>query len=152
MWVRPATLMTVTRAEARTAVTPVAEASEVLRARTLPVRGMWVVKITVADAPRASVGMLTQAVPFRKLSGAFLTAVRAARRIVVKIGTGVLTGAAGRFDRVRFDSLCEELYHATLDREVVVVSSGAVALGVERLGLATRPKDIVGKQAAAAPW
>ena len=69
---------------------------------------------------------------------------------MVKIGTGVLTGAASRFDRVRFDSLCEELYHATLDREVVVVSSGAVALGVERLGLATRPKDIIGKQAAAA--
>lgn len=76
--------------------------------------------------------------------------LRAARRIVVKIGTGVLTGPGGRFDRARFDSLCAELARAASQREVVVVSSGAVALGVERLGLATRPKDIRGKQAAAA--
>ena len=76
--------------------------------------------------------------------------LRSARRIVVKIGTGVLTQSGGRFDRERFDSLCEELCRAAQSREVVVVSSGAVALGVERLGLAKRPKDIRGKQAAAA--
>ena len=49
----------------------------------------------------------------------------------MKIGTGVLTQSGGRFDRERFDSLCEELCRAAQSREVVVVSSGAVALGVE---------------------
>ena len=76
--------------------------------------------------------------------------LRSARRVVVKIGTGVLTDSSGKFDRVRFDSLCDELHRASADREIVVVSSGAVALGVERLGLRARPKDIRGKQAAAA--
>ncbi|MFO0579334.1 MAG: glutamate 5-kinase [Polyangia bacterium] len=76
--------------------------------------------------------------------------LRSARRVLVKIGTGVLTTAGGRFDRPRFESLCEELGRAAQSRELVVVSSGAVALGVERLGLAARPKDIRGKQAAAA--
>jgi len=76
--------------------------------------------------------------------------LRGARRIVVKIGTGVLTGPGGTFDRARFESLCAELQRAASQREVVVVSSGAVALGVERLGLKARPKDICGKQAAAA--
>jgi len=76
--------------------------------------------------------------------------LRSARRVVVKIGTGVLTESGGKFDRTRFESLCDELSRAAKEREVVVVSSGAVALGVERLGLAARPKDIRGKQAAAA--
>ena len=76
--------------------------------------------------------------------------LRSARRIVVKIGTGVLTQSGGKFDRARFESLCDELHRAAQTREVVVVSSGAVALGVERLGLLARPKDIRGKQAAAA--
>ena len=62
----------------------------------------------------------------------------------------MLTEAGGRFDRTRFESLCAELARAAAGRELVLVSSGAVALGVERLGLKTRPKDIRGKQAAAA--
>lgn len=72
------------------------------------------------------------------------------RRVLVKIGTGVLTGPGGTFDRERFESLCRGLAHVALGRELVVVSSGAIALGVEKLGLKTRPKDIPGKQAAAA--
>jgi len=77
-------------------------------------------------------------------------AVQRARRIVVKIGTGVLTGPGGAFDRNRFETLCLELSRVAGRFQLVVVSSGAVALGVERLGLKTRPKDIPGKQAAAA--
>lgn len=73
-----------------------------------------------------------------------------ARRVVVKIGTAVLTDAAGRFDRAHFARLTEALTAAARGRELVVVTSGAIALGVERLGLAARPKDIPGKQAAAA--
>lgn len=72
------------------------------------------------------------------------------RRAVVKIGTGVLTSPDGGFDRDRFGSLCEELATLAMDRHLVVVSSGAIALGAERLGLRTRPRDIPSKQAAAA--
>ncbi|MHB8877729.1 MAG: glutamate 5-kinase [Myxococcaceae bacterium] len=77
-------------------------------------------------------------------------APRSARRVVVKIGTGALTNATGRFDRAHFEALASELVLAAEGRELVVVSSGAIALGVERLKLAKRPKDIPGKQACAA--
>ena len=77
-------------------------------------------------------------------------ALRAARRVVVKIGTNALTNATGRFNREHFDALGRDLLWAAQGRELVVVSSGAIALGVERLGLPARPKDIPGKQACAA--
>jgi glutamate 5-kinase len=73
-----------------------------------------------------------------------------ARRVVVKIGTGALTNATGRFNREHFLALAADLQWAAESRELVVVSSGAIALGVERLGLQARPKDIPGKQACAA--
>ncbi len=72
------------------------------------------------------------------------------RRLVVKIGTGVLTDSKGRFDAVHFSRLTADLADVARATQLVVVSSGAVALGVERLELKTRPKDIPGKQAAAA--
>ena len=77
-------------------------------------------------------------------------AVSKSKRIVIKIGTAVLTDASGHFDRPHFAKLCAELTSAARNHELVVVTSGAIALGVERLGLASRPKDIPGKQAAAA--
>ncbi len=77
-------------------------------------------------------------------------ALRAARRVVVKIGTNALTNATGRFNREHFDALGRDLLWAAQGRELVVVSSGAIALGVERLGLPSRPRDIPGKQACAA--
>jgi glutamate 5-kinase len=79
-----------------------------------------------------------------------------AKRIVVKIGTGTLTDRTGRFDRENCARLAAELA-ATAEgargRRVVLVSSGAVALGAERLGLVktrAKPWDIPTKQAAAA--
>src|SRR5216684_219069 len=77
------------------------------------------------------------------------------RRPVIKIGSAVLAGAAGRagapsLDRKKFSALCDDLAHVAQGRTPVVVSSGAVALGVERLGLATRPREMALKQAAAA--
>jgi glutamate 5-kinase len=76
-----------------------------------------------------------------------------AKRIVVKIGTGTLTDAEGRFDRDNCARLGAELAELARGRRVVLVSSGAVALGAERLGLVRqrgRPWDIPTKQAAAA--
>lgn len=84
------------------------------------------------------------------MTSARTTAIERARRVVVKIGTGVLTASGGGFDRARFDELCGELARAAGSRQLVVVSSGAIALGVERLGLKSRPKEIPLKQAAAA--
>jgi glutamate 5-kinase len=72
------------------------------------------------------------------------------KRLVVKIGTGALTASTGRFSQPHFDRLADDLLYAAEGRELVVVSSGAIALGVERLGLDKRPKDIPSKQACAA--
>ncbi|MCY1044095.1 glutamate 5-kinase [Corallococcus sp. bb12-1] len=77
-------------------------------------------------------------------------ALRGARRVVVKIGTNALTSATGRFNRAHFEALGQDLLWAAQGRELVVVSSGAIALGMERLGLPSRPRDIPGKQACAA--
>jgi glutamate 5-kinase len=75
-----------------------------------------------------------------------------AKRIVVKVGTGTLTDASGRFDRQNCARLAAELAQAAQRRKVVLVSSGAVALGAERLGLfrGGKPWDIPTKQACAA--
>ncbi len=76
-----------------------------------------------------------------------------AKRIVVKVGTGTLTDGEGRFDRENCARLGAELAELSRGRRVVLVSSGAVALGAERLGLARqrgKPWDIPTKQAAAA--
>jgi glutamate 5-kinase len=76
-----------------------------------------------------------------------------ARRLVVKVGTGTLTDRQGRFDRDNCARLGAELAELARGRGLVLVSSGAVALGAERLGLVRqrgKPWDIPTKQAAAA--
>jgi glutamate 5-kinase len=81
------------------------------------------------------------------------SALSRVRRLVVKVGTGTLTDALGRFDRANCERLAADLAEVARGRRVVLVSSGAVALGAERLGLARqkgRPWDIPTKQAAAA--
>jgi glutamate 5-kinase len=73
------------------------------------------------------------------------------RRIVVKLGTGVLTSSAGELNGQRIGAICAQI--AGLRRrgtEVVVVTSGAIGLGMGRLGLAQRPKEVTKKQACAA--
>jgi glutamate 5-kinase len=77
-------------------------------------------------------------------------ALAAAKRVVVKVGTNALTQATGKFHRPHIERLAAELLDAARTREILIVSSGAIALGVERLGLSTRPRDIVAKQACAA--
>lgn len=73
------------------------------------------------------------------------------RRIVVKLGTGVLTSGIGQLDTARIQSVCAQV--AALRQagtEVILVSSGAVGLGMGRLGLKRRPADLTKKQACAA--
>ena len=77
-----------------------------------------------------------------------------ARRVVVKVGSSSLTmpgqrGATG-LDRTRIDSLVDALVGVVKDgREVVLVSSGAIAAGLEPLRLRRRPRDLATQQAAA---
>jgi glutamate 5-kinase len=73
------------------------------------------------------------------------------RRVVVKIGTSLLAPPDGGVHARRFSELAQDVC-CLLDsgREVVMVSSGAVGLGVRRLGLEGRPRAIPEKQAAAA--
>lgn len=77
-------------------------------------------------------------------------AIRAPRRLVVKVGSSSLTGQRGRLDDEQVRALAGEL--AAVRRrgiEVVLVSSGAIAAGLDPLAMAKRPADIPSLQAAA---
>ncbi|MFI1416448.1 glutamate 5-kinase [Streptomyces sp. NPDC020731] len=78
-------------------------------------------------------------------------AVGEARRIVVKVGSSSLTTAAGGLDADRVDALVDVLARTRSggEREVVLVSSGAIAAGLAPLGLRRRPRDLARQQAAA---
>ena len=72
-------------------------------------------------------------------------------RLVVKVGSGLITARHAGLDAGRINALADELAAVMgQDREVVLVSSGAVVAGMARLGLRERPRSIPEKQAAAA--
>ncbi len=74
----------------------------------------------------------------------------AAARVVVKIGSSSLTTTAGGLDPQRLDRMVDELAAARNGgREIVLVSSGAIASGLSPLGLRHRPRDLATQQAAA---
>lgn len=75
----------------------------------------------------------------------------AATTMVVKVGTRTLTRPDGSLDEGRIEALTMQLHLLMLGgRKVVLVSSGAVASGMGRLGLTERPKDLPKLQAVAA--
>jgi len=74
------------------------------------------------------------------------TAIGRARRAVIKIGSRTLASDPGVYDRIA-TAICAQ---QKLKRQVVVVSSGAIALGITSLGWKTRPKEMAKLQAAAA--
>ena len=74
-----------------------------------------------------------------------------AKRIVVKVGSSLVTNEGRGLDAEAISQWCEQLAVLVKDgREVIMVSSGAIAEGMKRLGWATRPKAIHELQAAAA--
>ncbi|WKB54731.1 glutamate 5-kinase [Eleftheria terrae] len=74
-----------------------------------------------------------------------------ARRIVVKVGSSLVTNEGRGVDAVAIGHWCRQLAAlAGQGREVVMVSSGAIAEGMKRLGWAARPKELHELQAAAA--
>jgi glutamate 5-kinase len=73
------------------------------------------------------------------------------KRLVVKVGSGLISAPGRGLLPDRIGALADELAALAKDgREVVVVSSGAIASGMARLGLTQRPRSIPEKQAAAA--
>lgn len=72
-------------------------------------------------------------------------------RIVVKVGTSTLTHPSGRMNIRRIEKLCRVISDLKNEgHEMILVSSGAIGMGVGKLSLKERPEDIPTKQACAA--
>ena len=79
------------------------------------------------------------------------TVLRDARRIVVKVGSSLVTNEGRGLDEQAIGEWCRQLSALVRDgREVIMVSSGAIAEGMKRLGWTTRPQELHELQAAAA--
>jgi glutamate 5-kinase len=78
-------------------------------------------------------------------------ALKSARRIVVKVGSSLVTNEGRGVDEQAVDNWCRQMaVLAREGREVVMVSSGAIAEGMKRLGWTKRPRELHELQAAAA--
>ena len=72
-------------------------------------------------------------------------------RIVVKVGTSTLAHPTGRLNIQRMERFCKVLSDLkNMGHEIILVSSGAIAMGFGKLNLSERPKDTPTKQASAA--
>jgi glutamate 5-kinase len=76
--------------------------------------------------------------------------LKGVRRVVIKVGSGVLTGKDGLNPRVISDLTNDICALRRKGTEVILVSSGAIASGLKKIGLAKRPDSISEKQAVAA--
>ncbi|MBI3630106.1 MAG: glutamate 5-kinase [Candidatus Rokubacteria bacterium] len=77
--------------------------------------------------------------------------LKGVRRVVVKVGSGLITARDAGLDAARIAALADDLSGVMArGKEVVLVSSGAIVAGMARLGLRERPRSIPEKQAAAA--
>ncbi len=80
-----------------------------------------------------------------------MTALLNAKRVVVKVGTSTLTHSTGLLNIRRVEQLVKILSDLkNAGKDIILVSSGAVGVGVGELGLKEKPKDIPTKQACAA--
>ena len=72
-------------------------------------------------------------------------------KIVIKIGSSTLTHATGRVNIRRMEELCRVISDLkNAGHEIILVSSGAIAMGIGKLNMSARPSDVQTKQAAAA--
>jgi len=79
------------------------------------------------------------------------TLLRDARRIVVKVGSSLVTNEGRGLDEAAIGEWCRQMALLSAQgKEVVMVSSGAIAEGMKRLGWTTRPSEVPALQAAAA--
>ncbi|WP_231447254.1 glutamate 5-kinase [Brevibacterium zhoupengii] len=78
------------------------------------------------------------------------TDIATARRIVIKVGSSSLTTLDGGLDEAKLIALTDVIgAHRAAGHEVILVSSGAIAAGLEPMGLYKRPRDLATQQAAA---
>ena len=93
----------------------------------------------------------TVVMPSSRTPGRAEPAVRAARRIVVKVGSSLVTDEGRGLDAAAISQWGEQIARLRgMGKDVVMVSSGAIAEGMKRLGWAKRPKEMHEQQAAAA--
>lgn len=77
--------------------------------------------------------------------------IRDANRIVIKIGTATIAHPTGQLNIHRMEQFVKVLSDLkNSGKEIIIVSSGAIGMGVGKLGLSGRPADMAGKQACAA--
>lgn len=80
-----------------------------------------------------------------------MSVITQAKRVVVKVGTSTLTYENGKLNLKRIERLCKVLSDLqNSGREIVLVTSGAIGVGVGKLGLSGRPQETEKKQAVAA--
>ena len=80
-----------------------------------------------------------------------MSAVTQAKRIVIKVGTSTLTYENGRMNLRRMETLCKVISDLQNGgREIILVTSGAMGVGVGKLGLPSRPEETEKRQAIAA--
>lgn len=80
-----------------------------------------------------------------------MSSVTKARRVVVKVGTSTLTYENGRLNLRAVESLCKVLTDLqNSGKQIILVSSGAIGVGIGKLGLTTRPTETHRRQAVAA--
>jgi glutamate 5-kinase len=80
-----------------------------------------------------------------------MSAITQAKRVVVKVGTSTLTYENGKMNLRRIEQLCRVLADLqNSGREIILVTSGAIGVGVGKLGLSSRPKETAARQAVAA--
>jgi glutamate 5-kinase len=73
------------------------------------------------------------------------------RLIIVKVGTNGITTSDGKLDQKEMEKLASQIAAATKEGDkIVLVTSGAVAAGIDELGIPPKPKDVAFQQAAAA--
>jgi len=71
-------------------------------------------------------------------------------RIVIKIGTNVLTNEKGLLDMNVIRNLVSQIAKIKNHRDIIIITSGAIGAGMQELKLKKRPKDVIGKQVCAA--
>ena len=86
--------------------------------------------------------------PTREIRKQLLSKVH---RVVIKLGSYVLTTPSGKLDRKVFTDVTQSVVHLRAQGiDCILVSSGAIASGIGRLGLKARPRLLEQEQAAAA--
>src|SRR3989344_7344347 len=72
------------------------------------------------------------------------------KRIVIKIGTNVLTDKNGLLDSTIIKNIVSQIAEIKKGKNIVIITSGAIGAGMQELGIKERPKDAVGQQVCAA--